>query len=497
MKKEKTENLITRPPVVVVLGHVDHGKTSLLDYVKRTKIAEKESGGITQHIGAYEIIFKGSKITFIDTPGHEAFSKIRSQGAKIADIAILVVAADEGVKPQTIESLLCIKEADIPFVVAITKMDKEMANSEKVKQELLKNGVLLEKMGGDVPFQEVSAKTGSGIDDLLEMVLLVAEMEELKADPEAIASGAVIESYIDRQRGNTVTLIITNGTLHHNDEIRTISTKGKIKIMEDFLGKSIKKASFSSPVQIIGFERLPLVGEKFVAGTKGTNFDDILKEELSGDKERVKVNVLGDKDAELVIPLVIKSDVLNSKEALEKIIDQVGKRNHWLFRVLRNRIGDISDDDLKIADNEGTLIVGFRVQKRPEIINTLLSKKRLIIINEDVIYELEDKIEEIVKKEFVIVLSTKQLGKLEVLAVFNPVKKKQLIGGRVLEGKILNKAHFSLWRDDKTIASGKIINLQRGRNDVNEVETNEKCGLLVECSQKIEKDDLLDCFQKI
>jgi len=495
-KKEKTENLITRPPVVVVLGHVDHGKTSLLDYVKRTKIAEKESGGITQHIGAYEITFKGSKITFIDTPGHEAFSKIRSQGAKIADIAILVVAADEGVKPQTIESLRCIKEADIPFVVAITKIDKEMANSEKVKQELLKNGVLLEKMGGDIPFQEVSAKTGSGIDDLLEIVLLLAEMEELKADSEAITSGVVIEAYLDRQRGNTVTLIITNGILRNNDEIRTISTKGKVKIMENFLGKGIKKASFSSPVQIIGFERLPLVGEKFVAGAKGTNFDNLLKEELTGEK-RIKINMLGDKDAELIVPLVIKSDVLNSKEALEKVIDQVGKRNHWLFRVLRNRIGDISDDDLKIANNEGTLIVGFRVQKRPEITNTLLAKKRLIVINEDTIYEIEDKVEEVVQKEFVVAPTAKQLGKLEVLVIFNPVKKKQLIGGKVIEGKILNKARFSLIREDKIIASGKIVNLQKGKNDVNEVEINEKCGLLVDCSQKVEKDDLLDCFQNI
>lgn len=494
-QEEKNKNLITRPPIVVVLGHVDHGKTSLLDYIRKTQVAEKEAGRITQHINAYEINFQGKKITFIDTPGHEAFSQIRSRGAKIADIAILVVAADEGVKPQTIESIQYIKEADIPFVVAVSKIDKPEANVEKVKQELLKAGVLLEKMGGDIPLQTISAKTGEGINDLLEIILLTAEMQELKADPQAPASGIVMELHLDRRRGNTVTLIITEGILHSGDNIYTSHSQGKVKILEDFQGKVIKKASFSAPVQVIGFNQLPLIGEKFWVDSNLTGSVSS-SSKIKGEMKEV-YQEWGEKNAPLIIPLIVKTDVPSSAEALAKVIDRLGKKNHWFFQVLRDKIGDISEDDLRVANPEGTLIIGFRVRQRPEIINTLLANKRLIIEEGKVIYELEEKIKKAVEKNFVVKSKETILGKLEVLAIFHPVKKKQLIGGKVLEGKVVNKAIFRLQRDGKNITSGKVFNLQEEKKDVKEASAKEECGLLVDCSEKIEKGDILEFFQKI
>ena len=329
--KNKQLGLVSRPPIIVVLGHVDHGKTSLLDYIKKTKIAEKESGGITQHIGAYEIEIKGKKITFIDTPGHEAFSKIRSRGAKVADIAILVVAADEGVKVQTKESLKDIKKAQIPYIVAITKIDKAGANLEKVKNELSEAGVLLEGRGGDIPFVGVSSKTGQGIDELLELILLLSEMQELKADPNNQAIGFIIESHLDRSRGNTASLIITDGTLHLKDEIIVDQIKiGKVKILENFKGESIPEATFSSPIRVLGFETSVPVGAKLSVGDLKDKTMASVQESKTIGKE------LGSHDSKIKIPLIIKSDTSGSGEALEQVIAQLGKKNEWLFFLLKN-----------------------------------------------------------------------------------------------------------------------------------------------------------------
>jgi len=490
--KNKQLGLISRPPIIVVLGHVDHGKTSLLDYIKKTKIAEKESGGITQHIGAYEIEIKNKKITFIDTPGHEAFSKIRSRGAKVADIAILVVAADEGVKVQTKESLKDIKKAQIPYIVAITKIDKEGANLEKVKNELSAAGVLLEGRGGDVPFMGVSSKTGEGINDLLEIILLLSEMQELKANPDNQATGVVIESHLDRFRGNTASLIITNGILRLRDQIKVDQvTIGKVKILEDFQGKSISEATFSSPVRVLGFEKSVPVGAKFLVGdVKDKTIETIPKLKIA-DKE------LGDQNSEIKIPLIIKSDTSGSGEALEQVIMQLGKKNNWLFSLLKNETGDISESDFKIVPSEETLIIGFRVRKRSEINNVLLSNKNLLLVEGDIIYEIEDKIKKLIENKFVKKPTEEILGKLEVLAVFNPIKGSQLIGGKVIEGKVQNKIRFRLIREEEIINQGKILNLQKNKIDMPEVKTGGECGLLINCPEKAEKGDLLEFFRKI
>jgi len=489
--KNKQLGLVSRPPIIVVLGHVDHGKTSLLDYIKKTKIAEKESGGITQHIGAYEIEIKGKKITFIDTPGHEAFSKIRSRGARVADIAILVVAADEGVKQQTKESLKDILEAQIPFIVAITKIDKEGANLEKVKNELSEAGVLLEGRGGDVPFIGVSSKTGQGIDEFLELILLLSEMQELKANPNNQASGVVIESHLDRFRGNTTSLIITDGTLHLRDNIKADQIGGKVKILENFQGKPISEATFSSPVKVIGFEKPVLVGAKFLAGDTRGKTADLIEEPREIGKE------LGNKDSKIKIPIIIKSDTSGSGEALEQIIAQLGEKNDWFFLLLKNETGDISESDFKIVPSGKTLIICFRVRKRPETNNILLFNKNLLLIEGNVIYEIEDKIKELVENEFIKKPTEEILGKLEVLAIFNPVKGNQLIGGKVIEGKVQNKIRFRLLREEEIISQGKILNLQKNKTDISNINTGGECGLIVNCPEQIEKGDLLVFFRKI
>jgi translation initiation factor IF-2 len=492
MPKEnpKIENLVARPPIVVVLGHVDHGKTSLLDYIRKTKVAEKEAGGITQHIGAYEITLKNKKITFLDTPGHEAFSNIRSRGAKAADIALLIVAADEGVKPQTKESLDCIKEAKIPFIVVLTKIDKEGANSEKVKKELADSGILLEGWGGDVPLAEVSSKTGQGIDELLELILLVAEMEELKADYQAPASGLVIESHLDARRGIVATLIINNGTLRLKDKIFTQTAKGKVKILEDFTGKTILEATFSSPVQVIGFENLPLAGEEF-------SVSELKEQKDLTSQIRTIAKQIGEIDSLLSIPLIIKADTFSSTEALEHIIDQLGKEKKWCFLLLKNEVGDLSESDLKIIPKEKTLIINFRVNKNPEVFNILLANKNLIALDGDIIYDLADKVQKIVEEQFINKPTEEILGKVEVLAVFHPEKENQLIGGKVIEGVVRNKAKLRVIRNENVISEGRVINLQKNRVDFTEVTAGGECGLLINCPKVIEKGDFLEFFQKI
>ena len=522
----KIENLVSRPPIVVVLGHVDHGKTSLLDYIRKTKVAEKEAGGITQHIGAYEIevqpkaepksreseanrgISSGKseeilrsaqddfaslrrKITFLDTPGHEAFSQIRSRGAKAADVALLVVAADEGVKPQTKESLDCIKQAQIPFILVMTKIDKEGANSEKVKKDLTEIGVYLEGWGGDVPLAEVSSKTGKGIDELLELILLVAEMEELKANPQQPASGIVIESHLDSRRGIMATLIITNGTLYLKDKIAADSAKGKVKMLEDFQENLIEEATFSSPVRVIGFETLPSAGEEFFVSEEG------IKEEETKINPRILAKQLGDKNSALKIPVIIKSDTLSSSEALESVIAQLGQEKAWLFLILKNEVGDLSEGDLKIIPQERTLVISFRINKKPEISSIFLANKNLIPLEGEIIYEIKDKIQKIIEEQFINKPTEEILGKLEVLIIFHPEKGNQLIGGKVIAGLVRNKARARVLRNKEIIGEGKIVNLQKNRVDVNEVTTDGECGILIDCSKPIEKGDLLEFFQKI
>jgi len=493
--KEKNHKILPRHPIVVVLGHVDHGKTTILDFIRKTKIAEKEAGGITQHIGAYEINYQGKKITFIDTPGHEAFSAMRSRGAKVADIAILVVAADEGVKPQTKEAIEHIKKWGLSFLVALNKIDKPQSQPQKVKNELAKEGVIVEELGGDVPCVEVSGKTGQGIDNLLEMILLLGEMAQLKGDISSPAQGVVIEAYLDEKRGPTATLLVRDGVLKEGEIIATRSTFGKIKRIESFQGERLKEVFPSSPCVVIGFEEVPQVGEKFkVFKTQEEAFQYIEKKEK---KEEERREVLYLEKGKKVLNLILKADVKGSLEAIENVLKSLPQEK-VVLRVLKSEVGEVSERDIQLALTSKAKILNFRTKlKKP--IQVLAERRGVVIQSFDVIYDLAQKVrvlmEEVLGEEKV----KKELGKLEVLAVFKTEKPRQIIGGRVIEGEIEKGAMVNVLRKEEIVGKGKIINLQKDKRDVEKVKEGNECGILYEGDVKIKEGDILEIYiyQKI
>lgn len=485
--EENQKNLIPRPPIVVVMGHIDHGKTTLLDAIRESNVAEKEAGGITQHIGAYEIITKSEKpeyhnrrLTFLDTPGHEAFLAIRARGAQIGDVAILVVAADEGVKPQTLEALEHIKKANLPFVVAINKIDRPEANPEKVKKQLAEAGVLLEGWGGDVPCVLISAKEKKNLDQLLELVLLLADLKELKADPSSPAKGVVVESKLDRRRGIVATLIIKDGTLTVGQEISTPTATGKIKIMEDFLGRKIKTATFSSPVLVVGFKEMPLVGEEFWVGKK---------EELKKEEKKPKIS-LEEKPSKEVnyLKVIIKADVFGSLEALKILLEKISLPENWQLKIVEASLGDIFVNDIQLAQTAQAIILGFRVNLPKELKELAIATGVKIYLFE-VIYELEKFLKEEIEK---LISSEKEVqGEIEVLACFSQRKTKQVIGGRVIQGKIVKGNRVKIIRQEEEIGQGKILNLQSEKQDVREIRAVKEAGILIDSEIEIKIGDKL------
>jgi len=484
MIAEKKQNLIVRPPIVVVLGHIDHGKSSLLEGIKDLKITAKESGGITQHIGAYQIEHQGKSITFIDTPGHEAFSAMRSRGAKVADIAILVVAADEGVKAQTKEAITHIKKSGLPLIVAINKIDKPEADPEKVKRELSQENILVESMGGKIPSDEVSAKTGQGIEDLLELILLVAEMEQLKGDLTVPAEGVVIEAYLDSQRGPTATLLLDNGVLKPGDIIATSSSFGKVKNLENFQGITLKEASPSTPVVVFGFENVPKVGEKFKI------FSDIESAKNYLQKPEKKVSaVFSLGPSQRVLNLILKTDVLGSLEAIEEVLKELPQEK-VVLRILKSEVGEVNESDIKLAKGAKAQVLGFRVKTNP-IAQLLAEREKIKITGFEVIYELVEGVrkimERIIKPEVVRV----DLGKVKISVIFRTEKNRQILGGKVMEGEIKKGASVEIFRAEEKAGQGKIVNLQRDKKDVETVKKGEECGLLYEGDVKVEEADVL------
>lgn len=493
MTKGKKENLIIRAPIVVVLGHIDHGKTSILDFIRKTHIAEKEAGGITQHIGAYEIEKEGKKITFIDTPGHEAFSQIRSRGAKVADIAILVVAADEGVKAQTKEAILHIKKSQIPAIIAINKIDKSEANSEKVKRELSKEDLLVEELGGKIPSVEISAKTGQGVEDLLELILLVAEMENLKMDLSKPAQGVVIEAYLDNLRGPIATLILNQGTLQLGQIIGTSSTFGKIKTLENFQGISISKAQPSQPVIVLGFEDVPRVGDQFKV------FPDL-------EGARANLEITEKKASEVItiepdqkfLNLILKADVLGSLEAIEEVLKNLPQEK-IILRILKSEVGNINENDLKLAKGGKALILGFRV-KIDSIAQKISEREKVKIMSFEVIYDLVEGVRKLMEKLIEPEVVRTDLGKVKTLVIFRTEKSRQIIGGKVIEGEVKKGASIEILRNEEIIGQGKLINLQRDKKDAERVKKGEECGILYEGVYppeiKIAEGDVLVIYQK-
>ena len=489
MTKKKKENLISRPPVVVVLGHIDSGKTSLLDQIRKTKVAEKESGGITQHIGAYQIEKNGKKITFIDTPGHEAFSQMRSRGATTADIAILVIDSAKGVQVQTKEAIEHIKKSQVLPIIAFNKIDRPEADPEKAKGQLEKQEILVESLGGKIPSINVSAKTGQGVEGLLELILLVAEMENLKADISKPAEGVVIESYLDNKRGPIATLILNEGVLKTGNIIATFSTFGKIKNLEDFKGKQVSQAFPSDPIIVLGLERAPRVGEKFKL------FNDLEQAKAYTKSPERKTEAIAEiKPEQKVLNLVLKSDVLGSIEAIEEVLKQLPQEK-IVLRVLKSDVGQINENDVQLAKSSKAIVIGFRI-KPNSIAKKLAEKEKVRIMNFEIIYDLVEEIRKYMEKILEPEVVRTDLGKLKVLVGFWSEKKRQIVGGRMIEGEIKKGALIEVARDEEIIDQGRMINLQKNKKDIEKASKGEEVGILYEGEKKIEKGDVLIIFTK-
>ena len=486
MSQETNNNnkSLSRPPVVVVMGHVDHGKTSLLDYIRKTNVAAREAGGITQSVGAYEIVHNNRKITFIDTPGHEAFTKMRSRGAQIADLAILVVAAEEGLKPQTKESIKILTDTKTPFVVAINKIDKPEANVDKVKNELTSEGVLLEGYGGHVSFEPISAKTGQNINELLDLILLAADYENLTYASEAPASGFILEAKVDPRRGMEVTAILKNGTLKQGDEIATATAKGKIKILENFQGEKASALEPSSPALIIGFENLPQVGEEFVAG-KNLETGAVNKIIPSANRGITQAEA----QDENAIKFIVKASDSGSLEALLAIVKALPSERPVL--ILDEAVGDVGDNDVKNAAASKAIILGFK-NKVSKSSQNLADIQKVRILTGDIVYHLIKEVETVLAKPEALAVA----GRLEILAVFNQQKlAKQLVGGKVTEGVMKNRANFEIMRANAEtselhlVGHGKILSLESNKLEVQQVEAGKECGFMANSSMAIQKGD--------
>ncbi len=482
-KKEK------RPPVIAVLGHVDHGKSSLLEAIKDLKITDKESGGITQHMGAYMVSHEGNKITFIDTPGHEAFSAMRSRGADVADVGVLVVAADEGVKKQTKEAIKHLKDAEIPFVVALNKMDKRDTRKEKVKKELSLEDVLLEDYGGDIPCVEVSAKKKTGLDELLEIILLLAEMEDLKVDYDEKASGVVVETHVDAKKGVSATLLVKEGTLEKGDIIGTDCCYGTVRKMKNFKKEKIEKATPSTPARTSGLKMNPHVGEEFkVFETKKEAKQARVSEGGTVDFSE-KFNPEGE-----ALDLIIKTDVLGSLEAIKNTLEKLPREKVGV-NVLDAGIGKVGESDVELAKTCNCKIIAYRVET-DKVAKNLAMQNNIDILKYDVIYNLvegvRDQMEKLLETETVI----EEMGKVKVLAIFKTDKRRQIVGGKALGGDVEKGASLKVIRDKETVGEGKLINLKKEEKDVEKIPEREEFGMLYEGDIKVEKGDILATYKE-
>jgi translation initiation factor IF-2 len=487
------EKIVNRPPVVVVLGHVDHGKSSLLEAIRDFRITSKESGGITQHIGAYEVEEKGKKITFIDTPGHEAFSAMRARGAEVADIALLVVDAAQSVQPQTKEAVMAIKRAEIPMIVVLNKIDLPTANPEKIKGELSKIDVLVESFGGTIPSVKVSAKEKTGIDELLEVILLVADLQDLRSETNVPAEGLIIESYMDGSKGPVATAIVKKGILRNKDIIATDLALARVKHLEDFKGMPIKEATPSQPVIILGFETVPAVGEKFKTyKTAEEAMEEIRKEKP---KREIGSTVLESDPTKKVLNIILKGDVFGSLEAIDGMLKNL-PQDKVSLRILKAEVGEINETDAKLAEMSKAIIIGFRVKIGTSVVQFMRNDidKRLRIKTFDIIYELIQDVRHSLEKTLEPETVRTEVGKLRTILVFWGEKNRQIVGGKITEGELKKGLKLEVLRDDRKVGAGRIINLQRNKKDIDKLSKGDEAGILFEGNIKIEKGDVLAAY---
>lgn len=500
--EDNPEDLVNRPPIVTVMGHVDHGKTSLLDAIRETRVTSGEAGGITQHIGASEATINGEKIVFLDTPGHEAFTSLRARGAQITDIAILVVAADDGVMPQTIEAINHAKAAQVPLIVAINKIDKANANPDRVKQELSENGVLIEEWGGDVVSVPVSALKGEGIDQLLEMVLLVSEMQELKANPNRPAVGTIIESELDKGRGPVATVIIQTGTLNVGDSIIAGSTYGRVRAMINHKGKRVKTAGPATAVEILGLSDVPQAGDKFrvtkddkTARQVADKRQQELREQNLKANQRVSLEDLFDHIQQGKVKdlnIIVKADAQGSVEAIKQSLVKISNEEVRV-NVIHGAVGTIQESDILLASASNAIIIGFNVRPSSSV-SRLAEQEEIEIKTYRIIYEAIEDIEAAMKGMLDPEYKEVVQGKVEVRATFKVPNAGTIAGAYVIEGKVTRNSSVRLVRDGIVIFEGNVSSLKRFKDDVKEVNTGYECGIGLENYNDIKEGDIIESY---
>ncbi len=495
MPKISDQKTIERPPVICIMGHIDHGKSTLLDYIRKTNIVDQEAGGITQKISAYEVVHGGKKITFLDTPGHESFSKIRQRGASVADIAVLVVSAEDGVKKQTIEALNCIKESKTPYIVAINKIDKPGADVERTKINLAEHEIYLEGFGGETPYAPISAKTGQGVDELLDLMLLVAEVEGFKGIPNKPAEGAVIEANMDKQKGVSATMVIKDGTIKGGMFVACGEAIAPVRIMENFQGKKITEATFSSPIRIMGFDKLPKVGNEF------KTFED--KEEAlefarnykeAAPRKIMTAEAEGENTG--LLNVVIKADVTGSIEGIEHELEKI-KNDRMKVKIVSFGVGDITENDVNLLGGKAdSIILGFNV-KTDSKAKALAEKNSITIQNFDIIYKLTEWLAQVAESRTPKIEVEEITSKAKILKYFSSTKDKHIIGARVEEGELESGNEVKIMRRDIEVGRGRIRGLQQMKEKVSSVRTGVEFGCELQANIEPAPGDKLEAFKLV
>ncbi|MCZ3667114.1 translation initiation factor IF-2 [Limosilactobacillus vaginalis] len=502
-EQNNTDHLVSRPPVVTVMGHVDHGKTTLLDKLRHSHVTEHEAGGITQEIGAYQVHYKDNLITFLDTPGHAAFTEMRARGANITDITVLVVAADDGVMPQTVEAIHHAQAAKTPIIVAVNKIDKPGANPERVIEELAKYNLIPEDWGGDTIFVNISAKFGKNIDELLDMIQLQAEMMELKANPDQNAAGSVVEARLDQGKGSVATVLVQQGTLHVGDPIVVGNTYGRVRTMTNENGRRIKEATPSTPVEITGLNSVPEAGDRFIV------FDDEKTARAAGEKraeqaqeeERKRTShVILDnlfdtmkKGQMKTLPLIIKADVQGSVEALSQSLQKI-KVDGVRVDIIHQAVGAINESDVTLAEASNAVIIGFNVRPT-SLAKSLADSNKIDIRLHQVIYNAIEEVEDAMKGMLEPVYKEETIGQVEVRQIYKASKVGTIAGGMVTSGKITRDSKVRLVRDGIVVYSGELGSLKRFKDDVKEVKAGFECGLTIQNYNDIKENDVIEAYQ--
>jgi translation initiation factor IF-2 len=496
-EKDSGEKLESRPPIVTILGHVDHGKTTLLDTIRKESVAAGESGGITQHINAYQTKKRGKLITFVDTPGHEAFAAMRERGVSLADIAVLVVAADDGVRPQTKEVITYLKEKNIPTIVAINKIDKPNANTARVKQELADLDILIEEWGGNVMCNEISAKNNIGVTDILESILLLAEVEDFKANPNRDGLAIVLESHKDPQKGPVATVVVKTGTLKVGQDVNVGKTYGRIRHIENHRGESLEQAPPSAPVTIFGLTDTAQTNDIVQVANAKRNArlkSQEMATRLAGDKKQAKS--INDNEDIPKLNIIIKSDVQGSIEAIEQILGAI-PQNKVAVTYINTGVGNITESDVRLAGSADAIIYGFNVSISP-VAKRMAEDDDITISTYKVIYELVDDIQNRLLAMLPDEIERTDIGELELLGIFFTEKDKKIVGGRVTKGKVVAKdVKIDVYRNDNLIGTGTLENLQHNKVDIDEVKKDKECGMTFAGETKLKVGDTFKFYTEI